>query len=237
MEDSELYGHGMELRLMKGGHILHQLLELPIDQIPRVSINLLLNPGYISKYLEQSVLNRKSRRPPLDLELPWIPYAAIDFLHTYLTSDMNVCEYGCGGSTLFFAKRVKMVYSIEDNPKWFDRVSQRLKEKSISNVQLGLFLSNLEDPTNFEKSDYVRAIPNDEFDVIFVDGTETSSWQMRPTCFRYAESRVRSGGIIVIDDSGRYTTLNETNRAKSFNVFQSVKPCHLEVSSTDVYFY
>ena len=167
---------------------------LPIDQIPQISMNLLLNPGYISRYLTQSVLNRKSRRTPLDLELPWLPFAAIDFLHAYLTPDMKVCEYGCGGSTFFFAQRVKMVYSIEDNPRWFKLVSHRLKERSISNVRLNLFPFDPENLTSFQTSDYVRAIPADKFDVIAVDGTEGSSWQMRPICFKYAEGRIKPGG-------------------------------------------
>ena len=216
---------------------MRQLMGLPIDQIPQISLSLLSNPGYISRYLTESVLNRKSRRSPLDLKLPWFPYEAIDFLHAYLTPDMNVCEYGCGGSTLFFAERVRTVYAIEDNPKWFEIVSQRLKENSISNVRMDLFSFDFEDPASFENSDYVRAIPDEELDVIVVDGTEASSWQTRPICFKQAESRIRPRGIIIVDDSCRYTALHTTNKAKSYKVLRSVKPCQVEVASTDVYFY
>ena len=124
---------------------------------------------------------------------------------------MKVCEYGCGGSTLFFAERVKAVYAIEDNPEWFTSVSQRLKEKSVSNIRIRLCPFDLEDVPNLEKSDYVHAIPDDESDVIVVDGTEAPSWRLRPVCFKYAESRIRPGGIIVVDDSWRYSTLHITN--------------------------
>ncbi len=216
---------------------MRQFMGLPVDQIPQIFMNLLLNPGYVSRYLTQSVLNRKSRRTPVDLELPWFPFAVIDFLHTYLTPDMKVCEYGCGGSTLFFAQRVKTVYSIEHNLRWFELVSHRLKERSISNVRLNLFPLDPENLTSSQTSDYVRAIPADKLDVIVVDGTEGPSRQMRPTCFKYAEGRIKPGGIIIIDDSWRYTALRTTHQARRFKVFQSVKPCNLEVSSTDIYFY
>src|SRR3954452_8270654 len=96
------------------------------QKIGRVISNLVTNPQYISRCLAHNIVNGKS---PLDLEIPWFSYAAIDFLEPWLRPDMTVCEYGSGGSTLFFARRVKSVFSIEDNPKWFELVSQRLKEK------------------------------------------------------------------------------------------------------------
>ena len=74
------------------------------------------------------------RKTPADLELPWFAYAAIDFLDGFLQPHMTVCEYGSGGSTLFFARRVKSVFSIEDNAEWFNRISELLRAKAIGNV-------------------------------------------------------------------------------------------------------
>ena len=42
---------------------------------------------------------------------------------------MNVCEYGSGGSTIYFAKRTTSVVSIEDNPEWYALVTRQLKLK------------------------------------------------------------------------------------------------------------
>ena len=42
---------------------------------------------------------------------PWIPFAARDFLEKALRPEMRVCEYGSGGSTLFFASRVRELVS------------------------------------------------------------------------------------------------------------------------------
>src|SRR6267154_4826382 len=169
------------------------------QKVSRVVGNLITHPQYISRCISHNVINGQT---PLDLEIPWFSYAAIDFLEGFLQPDMTICEYGSGGSTLFFAKRAKNVYSIEDNPKWFELVSNRLREKSINNVQLKLFPFDFKNPVGFENSEYLNAMPDQRFDVIVIDGSE--EWtQVRPVCFQKAEKNVRAGGIIVVDDSWR----------------------------------
>jgi len=203
------------------------------QKIGRVVSDLLLHPQYISRCLAHNLVHSKT---PLDLELPWFSYAAIDFLEDFLAPHMTVCEYGSGGSTLFFARRTKSVYSIEDNPKWFELVSRRVEEKGIGNVTLKLCPFDFKIPVGFENSEYLHAIPDARFDVVVVDGSE--EWtQVRPVCFRKAEARVKWGGIIVVDDSWRYPQLRERNQAKSVRIFQSVGPARPGVTSTDVFFY
>lgn len=203
------------------------------QKVGRVIGNLLLHPQYIPRCLNHNVLNGKT---PLDLEVPWFSYAAIDFLEGFLRPSMTVCEYGSGGSTLFFSRRVKSVYSIEDNQKWFDLVSQRLQQKGVNNVALKLCPFDFKNPVGFEHSEYLRALPDEKFDVIVVDGSE--EWtQVRPACFERAEQRVKEGGIIVVDDSWRYTSIRNNHRARSHRIFQSVGPCRPGVTSTDVFFY
>jgi hypothetical protein len=202
-------------------------------KVGRLLANLMLHPQYISRCLAHNLLNGKT---PLDLELPWFSYAAIDFLKHYLQPGMSVCEYGSGGSTLFFARRVKSVFSIEDNSHWFNLVSNRLREKGIKNAQLKLCPFDFKNPTGFENSAYLQAMPNERFDVIVVDGSE--EWtKVRPICFAKAERRVKPGSIIVVDDSWRYPVLRKTHHARSYKVFQSVGPCRPGVTSTDVFFY
>jgi len=203
------------------------------QKVGRVIGNLLLHPQYIPRCLNHNLLNGKT---PLDLEVPWFSYAAIDFLEGFLRPSMTVCEYGSGGSTLFFSRRTKSVYSIEDNQKWFDMVSQRLKEKGANNVTLKLCPFDFKNPAGFENSEYLNALPDEKFDVIVVDGSE--EWtQVRPVCFARAETRIKEGGIIVVDDSWRYATIRNKHYARSYKVFQSVGPCRPGVTSTDVFFY
>ncbi len=203
------------------------------QKIGRLIGDLVNHPEYISRCVSHNLLNGKT---PLDLEVPWFSYGSIDFLEEFLKPSMTVCEYGSGGSTLFFAKRTQKVYSIEDNAEWYERVSRRLKEKQIANVTLTLHPFDFKNPEGFEKSDYFRAIPDEKFDVIVVDGSE--EWiQVRPACFELAEKRVKPGGIVVVDDSWRYPELRKRNHAKDVRVFQSVGPCRPGVTSTDIFFY
>jgi hypothetical protein len=205
---------------------------IPI-KIGRVISDLFLHPQYIPRCVNHNLLNGKT---PLDLEIPWFSYCAVDFLESFLQPSMTVCEYGSGGSTLFFAKRTAAVFSIEDNPKWHDWVSRRVQEKNITNVTLSLCPFDFKNPHGFDQSEYLNAIPDQKFDVIVVDGSE--EWtQVRPVCFEKAQQHIKPSGIIVVDDSWRYPMLRQRNQAKSYRIFQSVGPCRPGVTSTDVFFY
>jgi SAM-dependent methyltransferase len=203
------------------------------QKVGRVITDLLLHPQYIPRCLNHNVIQGKT---PLDLEVPWFSYAAIDFLEGFLRPAMTVCEYGSGGSTIFFSSRTKSVVSIEDNQKWYELVSNRLRDKGISNVTLKLCPFDFKNPVGFEQSAYLHALPDEKFDVIVVDGSE--EWnQVRPICFAKAEKHVKAGGIIAVDDSWRYPTLRENHHARDLKVFQSVGPCRPGVTSTDIFFY
>ncbi|MCI0746383.1 MAG: class I SAM-dependent methyltransferase [Verrucomicrobia subdivision 3 bacterium] len=202
-------------------------------KIGRLVADLVTHPQYVPRCVEHNLINGRS---PLDLEIPWFSYAAIDFLDEFLGPDMIACEYGSGGSTIFYAQRTKFLYSIEDNQKWYELVTKRLLEKQIHNVELRFRPFDFKDPVGFENSEYLNAIPDGQFDVISIDGSE--EWkQVRPTCFARAEKHIKPGGIIVVDDSWRYPVLRANNKAKRFRILQSVGPCRPGVTSTDVFFY
>jgi protein-L-isoaspartate O-methyltransferase len=203
------------------------------QKLTRLTGNLFVNPRYLSRYVVHNVINGKT---PVELELPWFSYAAIDFLDKFVKPAMRVCEYGSGGSTIFFAERAASVVSVENDPQWHEVVARRLQEKGINNATLKLCPFDFKNPVGFEYSQYLHAIPDDQYDIIVVDGSE--EWQqVRPVCFSKAETHIRKGGIIVVDDSWRYPGIRRQNRASHFEVFQSVGPCRPGVTSTDVFFY
>ena len=118
----------------------------------------------------------------------------------------------------------------------FELVTGRLKELALKNVELKLCPFDFKNPKGFEKSDYLHAVPKRKFDVIVVDGTE--EWHhVRPICFQHAETFIKPGGMIIVDDSWRYPSLRAKNAAKRHEVFQSVGPCRPGVTSTDIFFY
>jgi hypothetical protein len=201
--------------------------------------HLIAKPSYAPRYVRHNLLNLAlARRTPLDLELPWFSYGAIDHLTTWLDGSQSVFEYGCGGSTLFFAKNCKSVFSVEDDMQWLTAVSHAVSDHGISNVTLIHRPFDFHFPNDFDRSAYVSTIDGAAYDVIVVDGQDCS-FNERPTCFRRAEKQVRGGGIIIVDDSWRptYATLRNTSSAKRVHTYEGPGPLRYGVTSTDIYFY
>ena len=201
----------------------------------RLARSFATHPDYIPRYLRDRAPERSS---PLEIQLPWISYGAIDFLDGYLKPDMTVYEYGSGGSTLFFASRVARVTSIEHDPRWYSRVQTKLQANSMTNVNLQLLEWDLSQMADFENSPYVQSLRDTEADVILIDGLEDlSKYNRRPICFALAETQIKQGGIILLDDSWRYRHLRQKNSAVRVQVFESAGPARTGATSTDVYFY
>jgi SAM-dependent methyltransferase len=214
---------------------MHGTKASKLSKLLRLAGSLATHPENIPRFLRDRAPGRSS---PLEIELPWISYAAIDFLDGYLKPDMTVYEYGSGGSTLFFASRVARVTSIEHEPLWYSRVQTKLQEKSVTNANLQLVEFDLSPTADFENSHYVQSLRDTEADVILIDGLEDcSTYHRRPICFALAETQIKQGGIIILDDSWRYTHLRQKNSAVRVQVFESTGPARPAVTSTDVYFY
>ena len=99
-------------------------------------------------------------------ELPWketphLTKPTIEFLESILTSKSRVLEIGSGGSTLWFARRVRWVTSFEHDAGWFRLVMRKLQEAGLTNYHL-----------NFMPDYPELGIPalGGDYDLVFVDG-------------------------------------------------------------------
>ena len=150
------------------------------------------NDFAIERTIDEKVCVDKDGNP-----IPWYTYPAIEYLAQFDYSDKSVFEYGCGNSSLFWAKRAQKVISIEDNPKWFDK-------------WCGLFHEpNLDVRWRDEGEIYEKAIfeDNQKYDVIVVDG------KRRAECAQCAVQVLAKGGVIILDDSDRINTSLEYKNA------------------------
>jgi len=95
----------------------------------------------------------------LKRETPWIVPEATIFLNGLLTKDMSVLEFGSGGSTLFFSRRVKSVVSFESDKEWYKIVRLTLRKRKIDNVRMVFY-----NPLRMR-----RRMPIDKFDCILID--------------------------------------------------------------------
>jgi len=120
--------------------------------------------------------------------LPWLTYSFIDFITERLRNEFNVFEFGSGNSTLFFARKVKDVTSVEHDSKWYNK----LKNKIPGNSNLLLSKSN-------SSEDYISGLKqaNKKFDLIIIDGIH------RNECCYEAVNGLTEKGVIILDDSER----------------------------------
>ena len=129
-----------------------------------------------------------------------------NFWRPWIEPHHEVFEYGCGGSTLFFAQRARSVASVEHNAKWARSVTAAALKRGLTNVAIEVREAGREPP--LADSPYCLALDR-PFDVVVVDGwalgkcneADRRAVQSRAACFRRAEQFVRPGGIIVLDDA------------------------------------
>ena len=153
---------------------------------------------------------------PLSDRRPWITYGAINFLSSHLRTEMRICEYGVGGSTLFFVDRVSQLISIEHHPKWAERLKTYMPRSEAEHWHIHVITPKLvELPSELGSSDYlsddpeykgmsfenyVRMIdgyPDDYFDVVQIDG------RARVACVKHAVSKIKRNGFLILDDAHR----------------------------------
>jgi hypothetical protein len=124
---------------------------------------------------------------------------------------MTVFEWGSGASTIFFARRVARVVSIEYDAGWREAVAQRLRAHGLANAELRhLPPEPGDDGAPYRSSDpsfsgmsfrrYVHSVldyADEAFDVILVDG------RARFGCLVTALPKLKEDGVLILDDSDR----------------------------------
>ena len=175
-------------------------MSLPLKEKLKTTVRLILEPKVLYKILSfrafgylletgwlSSFKSGNSVNGNLD-PLPWFTYSAIDFLESRLNDKLKVLELGSGNSTLFFAKKVGKVISIEHNEDWF----KKILKKAPGNVEL--IYTGSEDVEKYLKP---LLLKDENFDVIIVDAI------FRNESLRYCLQYTGEGGVIVFDDTDR----------------------------------
>lgn len=116
--------------------------------------------------------------------VPWLTYPAIFWLKAVCDGVGPVFEFGCGNSTLWWAKRSRRVVAVEYNAGWLGRIV----EAKLSNVQVHR--------TPIESYSEALATSSERFEVIVIDGGSDRNACVPPTIDHLLE-----GGLVVFDDS------------------------------------
>ena len=133
-------------------------------------------------------------------EQPWLTRTANEILYSYLRKSDIGLEFGSGRSTLWFAKRVANLTSVEHDETWMANVHEMLSKAGIQNVDY-IFLPKDAEEDKASEAKYVRII--DEFDdnsldFCLVDGV------YREFCALKVIGKLRPGGLLIIDNVNWY---------------------------------
>ena len=183
--------------------ILRRLYRLPVTKparpvLRRFRRSRLMPAHWVKSWRLFDILNFQygylrsvATETPLDEHLepfPWYTYPALEYLKQLDFQDKTVFEYGCGHSTLFWARRAARVVGVEHDRQWYDTVRPRLPKTC----------ELLFEPESDAYAATIRKFP-DGFDVIVVDGLVTGRTRLK--CVRAALPHLREGGMIILDNS------------------------------------
>ena len=113
---------------------------------------------------------------------PWLHNDVVQRLAQIVKRRMTVVEHGCGGSTLWFAERVKKVFTVESDYEW----AKEIERRAPNNVSV------------IRKSGEIPpGLP--ECDLLFVDGEHPT----RGLYIAAAHHMVKPCGWVVFDNANR----------------------------------
>jgi hypothetical protein len=150
-----------------------------------------------------------------ELDVPWWTYDAIDAVEAFITrraGEVRAFEWGSGASTIWLARRVERVDSVEHHRGFGEMIKGRLAA-GYPNAHLEIVEpvpsahpavgSRKEGHGGLDFSDYVARIgevavaTGAPFDLIVVDG------RAREACLAAALDHLAPGGIVVFDNTMR----------------------------------
>jgi hypothetical protein len=135
---------------------------------------------------------------------PWLCKDATSFIDNWLSENDTLLEWGSGRSTYYLANRVRSMTSVEHDGDWYKAVSAGLTERHIQNVTL-LQLNATDDASATTGiSNICNTFRDFELDLVLVDGI------CRAECALNILTKIRPGGLLIIDDAHRYLSSDST---------------------------
>jgi hypothetical protein len=128
---------------------------------------------------------------------PWIRPGAAEYIESKLPGGANVFEYGAGASTIWLARMGCYVTSIEVDHEWYVAVIEWLAKEGLSGNARVLDFSPPSKLDICDAADFILKSFDEAYDMVLVDG------RSRNRCIGNARSKVKVGGMLVLDNSER----------------------------------
>jgi len=173
---------------------------------------------FLTSTLYQSI--DKEKKP-----IPWFTYPIINYLNSLNLKNKTIFEYGSGNSTIYWASRCKNLVTVEHDETWFAVVKEKIEKYNNSKL---LFVS----PASAEKYSSSILRFDTKFDIIVVDG------EFREKCTQRAIKKLKSGGMIILDNSDWFPKIKYFLEKQGFNRidFKGFAPINPYLSTTSIFF-
>lgn len=145
------------------------------------------------------------------LDVPWWTYDAIDAVEEWLGArpgPVRVFEYGSGASTVWLARRVAEVHSVEHHRGFAESMAPEFARHPNVDLRVVEPVASADPSVGSSKEGYggldfaayVAAIEDvpPELDLVVIDG------RAREACLAAAAPRLTRGGLVVFDNSRRH---------------------------------
>lgn len=153
-------------------------------------------PAYFFKRLEQ--LGFEKRCP----DAPWLAESAILLLDSYLKPTDVGIEWGSGRSTLWLARRVAHLHSIEHHGGWHRAVREKLRAAQLTHNVTCEFIpcdyGEIDEPLEHPYANVAHAMGNGSLDFALVDGI------IRASCVEAVLAKLKPGGLLILDNANRF---------------------------------
>ena len=142
-----------------------------------------------SGYLAQmGWIDSRARRIAIDAAgepIPWFTYPAVRLLQDRVGKDWRVLEFGSGGGTRWWARRVRAITAIEHHAGWAAEVAASCTARVLRAGEASA-------------EEYTRpALATGPYEVVVVDGL------FRNECLELACTLLTREGFIILDDAQR----------------------------------
>lgn len=146
-------------------------------------------------------------------DAPWWSMNSITPIEKLLKPEFIGFEFGAGRSSIWLARRVAKLVSLETAPEWHEKILAQAAKLGITHkldIILQLMGTHMT-TTPEQRHAYLTQIdqfPHHHFDFILVD-----AW-FRPETFERAFAFVKPGGYVILDNADREDMIAPTNAKK-----------------------
>jgi len=133
-------------------------------------------------------------------ERPWLTSTAFSILTSWLKQSDSVLEFGSGRSTLWLARRVSAITSVEHDKEWFERVSRKANHEGLTNLDYRLIETHEGEIVGLTHaySAVVHCFGTESIDCVLVDGVH------RDACANSVLPYIKPGGLLILDNANWY---------------------------------